>query len=72
MHLIELIFEYRVRAIAVLYGEPPVSIVDQCLANCAKLILVNRNANRADLDVILSDGIIGSCLAAKRPIFARC
>ncbi|NTF10706.1 substrate-binding domain-containing protein [Agrobacterium rubi] len=70
--LIELIFEFRARAIVVLSGEPPASIVDECLANGVKLIVINRNSNRADLDVILSDDILGSRLAANRLITARC
>ncbi len=40
--LIDLIFEFRARAIVVLSGEPPSSIVEECLANGVKLIVINR------------------------------
>ncbi|WP_320197933.1 LacI family DNA-binding transcriptional regulator [Agrobacterium sp. rho-13.3] len=70
--LIELIFEFRARAVVVLSGEPPASIIDECLANGVKLIVINRNNTREDIDVILSDDIVGAQLAANRLISARC
>jgi len=70
--LIELIFEFRARAIVVLSGEPPMSIVDQCLANGVKLIVINRLLARSDTDVILSDDVTGATLAAERLKNARC
>lgn len=70
--LIELIFEFRARAIVVLSGEPPASIVDECLANGVKLIVINRLLERSDTDVILSDDILGATLAARRLKDARC
>lgn len=70
--LIELIFEFRARAIVVLSGEPPASIVDECLANGVKLIVINRLMTRPDTDVILSDDILGARLAAERLLAARC
>jgi len=70
--LIELIFEFRARAIVVLSGEPPMSIVDQCLANGVKLIVINRLLARSDTDVILSDDVTGATLAADRLQKAGC
>lgn len=70
--LIELIFEFRARAIVVLSGEPPSSIVDECLANGVKLIVINRTTTRSDIDVILSDDILGARLAADRLLAAHC
>jgi DNA-binding LacI/PurR family transcriptional regulator len=70
--LIELIFEFRARAIVVLSGEPPMSIVDECLANGVKLIVINRQLARSDTDIILSDDIAGATLAAERLKAAGC
>jgi DNA-binding LacI/PurR family transcriptional regulator len=70
--LIELIFEFRARAIVVLSGEPPMSIVDECLANGVKLIVINRQLARSDTDIILSDDVAGATLAAERLKMAGC
>lgn len=70
--LIELIFEFRAQAIVVLSGEPPASIIDECLANGVKLILINQQIDRTDTDMILSDDSRGADMAAARLIEARC
>lgn len=64
--LIELIFEFRARAIVVLSGEPPASIVDECLATGVKLILINRPLDRMDTDLITSDNVAGARMVFER------
>lgn len=70
--LIDLIFEFRARAIVVLSGEPPSSIVEECLANGVKLIVINRLLDRSDTDMILSDDVHGSTLVAERLLAGGC
>lgn len=70
--LIELLFEFRAQAIVVLSGEPPSSIVDECIANGVRLILVNQRLDRTDTNMVLSDDSHGADLAALRLISARC
>ena len=70
--LIELLFEFRAQAIVVLSGEPPSSIVDECIANGVRLILVNQRLDRTDTNMVLSDDSHGADLAALRLIAARC
>lgn len=70
--LIDLIFEFRARAIVVLSGEPPSAIVEECLANGVKLIVINRLLDRSDTDTILSDDVHGSTLVAKRLLAGGC
>lgn len=70
--LIELLFEFRAQAIVVLSGEPPSSIVDECIANGVRLILVNQRLDRTDTNMVLSDDSRGADLAALRLIAAKC
>lgn len=70
--LIELLFEFRAQAIVVLSGEPPESIVDQCIANGVRLILINQKLERTDTSMVLSDDSRGADLAAVRLIEAQC
>ncbi|NVD42055.1 LacI family DNA-binding transcriptional regulator [Ensifer sp. HO-A22] len=70
--LIELLFEFRAQAIVVLSGEPPSSIVDECIANGVRLILVNQRLDRTDTNMVLSDDSHGADLAALRLIAAKC
>lgn len=70
--LIELLFEFRAQAIVVLSGEPPASIVDECLANGVKLILINQRLDRTDTNMVLSDDSHGADLAAERLLKAGC
>ncbi len=70
--LIELLFEFRAQAIVVLSGEPPSSIVDECIANGVRLILVNQRLDRTDTNMVLSDDSHGADLAALRLMSARC
>jgi DNA-binding LacI/PurR family transcriptional regulator len=70
--LIELLFEFRAQAIVVLSGEPPASIVDECIANGVRLILINQSVDRTDTNVVLSDDSHGADLAALRLRAAKC
>ncbi len=70
--LIELLFEFRAQAIVVLSGEPPASIVDECIANGVRLILINQRLDRTDTSMVLSDDSRGADLAALRLIAAKC
>ena len=64
--LIELILEFRVRAIVVMSGSPPSSIVDECMANGVRVILVNRQLDDTEADTIVSDDLGGARIAAER------
>lgn len=70
--LIELLFEFRAQAIVVLSGEPPASIVDECIANGVRLILINQRLDRTDTNMVLSDDSHGADLAAMRLVAAKC
>jgi DNA-binding LacI/PurR family transcriptional regulator len=70
--LIELILEFRVRAIVVMSGSPPSSIIDECVANGVRVILVNRQADDAEADTIVSDDLGGARIAAERLLRAGC
>ncbi len=70
--LIERILEFRVRAIVVMSGAPPTSIVKECLANGVRVILVNKLIEGAVTDTILTDDATGARLAAGRLIDDGC
>jgi len=70
--LIEMILEFRVRAIVVMSGSPPSSIIDECVANGVRVILVNRQADDTETDTIVSDDIGGARVAAERLLQAGC
>lgn len=70
--LIELLFEFRARAIVVLSGEPPSTIIDQCTANGVRLVLVNQVLERTDTSLVLTDDSRGADLAAQRLLQAKC
>ncbi|WP_425640329.1 LacI family DNA-binding transcriptional regulator [Agrobacterium radiobacter] len=70
--LIERLFEFRAQAIVVLSGEPPASIVDECIANGVRLILINQRLDRTDTNMVLSDNSRGADLAAMRLVEAKC
>lgn len=70
--LIELILEFRVRAIVVMSGSPPSSIIDECVANGVRVILVNRQADDTEADTIVSDDLGGARIAAERLLQAGC
>lgn len=70
--LIELLFEFRAQAIVVLSGEPPATIIDQCVANGVRLILINQKLDRTDANMVLTDDSRGADLAAGRLLQAGC
>jgi DNA-binding LacI/PurR family transcriptional regulator len=63
--LMTLVLEYRVRAVIVLSGAPPTEIVEQCLKGRQRMILVNREAQGATVDIVRTQDIAGSRLAAE-------
>jgi len=69
--LIELILEFRVRAVVVLSGTPPESIIEECMSNNVRMVLVDRS-HHDDVDNIVSDDAEGARLAADRLIAAGC
>jgi len=64
------ILEFRVEAIVVMSGSPPPSIVDECMANGVKLVLVNRPVVGHGSYNIVSDDQGGAAMAADRLIRA--
>ncbi|MCB8823506.1 LacI family DNA-binding transcriptional regulator [Microvirga rosea] len=69
--LIEQVLEFRVRAIVIMSGAPPGAIIDECLANGVRVIVVNRQTD-VETDTILSDDVAGVRQAAERLIMAGC
>jgi DNA-binding LacI/PurR family transcriptional regulator len=70
--LIDLILEFRVRAIVVISVTPPSAIIRECVANGVRVILVNRVLESARADAILADDLGGARLAAETLINAGC
>ncbi|WP_428424042.1 LacI family DNA-binding transcriptional regulator [Pararhizobium sp.] len=69
--LIELILEFRVRAVVVLSGTPPEAIIEECMSNNVRMVLVDRS-HHDEVDNIVSDDAEGARLAAVRLIAAGC
>ncbi len=70
--LIDLILEFRVRAIVVISVTPPSAIVRECAANGVRVVLVNRVLESARADTIRTDDVAGARLAAEALIRAGC
>jgi DNA-binding LacI/PurR family transcriptional regulator len=70
--LIDLILEFRVRAIVVMSGSPPSAIVEECVSNGVRVILVNKIVAGATADTIFTDDETGARLAAERLLAAGC
>jgi DNA-binding LacI/PurR family transcriptional regulator len=70
--LIDLILEFRVRAIVVMSGSPPSAIVEECITNGVRVILVNKVVPGASADAIFTDDAAGAKLAARRLLDAGC
>ncbi|WP_293866108.1 substrate-binding domain-containing protein [uncultured Alsobacter sp.] len=70
--LIESILEFRVAAIVIMSGAPPSAIIDECLKNGVRVILVNRQPDEAAGDTVVSDDIHGVGLVADRLLRAGC
>lgn len=69
--LLELILEFRVRAVVVMSGTPPEAIIEECMSNNVRMVLVDRS-HHDDLDNVASDDAQGARLAAGRLIAAGC
>lgn len=69
--LIERILEFRVRAVVILSGTPPEAIIEECMSNNVRMVLVDRS-HHDDVDNIVSDDAEGARLAADRLIAAGC
>jgi len=70
--LIDLILEFRVRAIVVMSGLPPNAIVKECIDSGVRVILVNKIMESASADTIVADDAAGARLAADALIRAGC
>jgi len=70
--LIDQILEFRARAIVVMSGVPPSAIVQECLANGVRVILVNKAIEGAAADTVLADDSAGARLAAEALIRTGC
>lgn len=64
--LIGQVLEFRARAVVILSGAPPNAIVEECLRNGLRVILVNKPMTGVAADTILSDDLAGARLAADR------
>ncbi|MFC6491162.1 LacI family DNA-binding transcriptional regulator [Nitratireductor sp. GCM10026969] len=65
---LQLLLEYRVRAVVVLSGAPHHSLVRECLDNGVRVVLINRTVDSALADIIAFDAEQGGRLAAERLI----
>lgn len=70
--LMNLVLEYRVRAVVVLSGAPPAAIVEQCHRSNLRMILINREANYENVDMIETDDLAGGRLAAEHLLDTGC
>ncbi len=70
--LIARVLEYRVCAIVVMAGTPPARIVEECVGNGVRVILVNKLLPGLATDTVLADHAAGGRAAAERLIAAGC
>lgn len=68
--LLNLVLEYRVRAVIVLSGAPPRELIDQCLRARQRMILINRHMEDVEAGAIETDDRMGGRLAAERLLAA--
>lgn len=64
--LVNQVLEYRVRAVIILSGAPPEEIIEECLRNDVRLILINRGTLPGNADKIDTDDLTGGRIAAER------
>ncbi len=64
--LVNGVLEYRVRAVIILSGAPPEEIIEACLGNDVRLILINRSTLPGKADKIDTDDVAGGRLAAEQ------
>jgi len=70
--LIAGVLEYRVSAIVVMTGTPPARIVEECLENGVRVILVNKLLPALPVDTVMADHGLGGRLAADVLLAAGC
>jgi DNA-binding LacI/PurR family transcriptional regulator len=70
--LIERILEYRVAAVVVTSGTPSSSIVEECLRNGVRVILINKPMPDLDIDTVVADDAAAGREAAERLVAAGC
>jgi DNA-binding LacI/PurR family transcriptional regulator len=70
--LIERVLEYRVCAIVVMTGTPPARIVEECVANGVRVILVNKDLPGLQVDTVMADNAAGAREAARLLMAAGC
>lgn len=70
--LMNLVLEYRVRAVIVLSGAPPAEIIQQCCRADQRMILINRGLVDDDVDTIETDDLTGGRLAAEHLLDVGC
>lgn len=70
--MMNLVLEYRVKAVIILSGAPPEKLVEQCLQSQQRTILINREQASGVVDVILTDDRAGGRLAARHMIEGGC
>lgn len=68
--LLNLVLEYRVRAVIVLSGAPPRELIDQCLRARQRMILINRHMENVESGAIETDDRMGGRMAAERLLAA--
>jgi DNA-binding LacI/PurR family transcriptional regulator len=66
------VLEYRVSAIVVMTGTPPAGIVEECLENGVRVILVNKLLPALPVDTVMADHACGGRLAAEALLTAGC
>lgn len=70
--LIARVLEYRVSAIVVMTGTPPARIVEECLKNGVRVILVNKLLPALPVDMVMADHGFGGRVAAETLLGAGC
>lgn len=70
--LIERILEYRVAAIVVTSGTPSSAIVEECLRNGVRVILINKPMPGLEVDTVVADDAAAGCEAAELLVAAGC
>lgn len=70
--LIARVLEFRVWAIVVMTGTPPARIVEECLDNGVRVILVNKILPGLPLDTVVADHAAGGREAARHLVAAGC
>lgn len=62
--MMNLVLEYRVKAVIILSGAPSEKLVEQCLKSRQRTILINRVQESGNVDIIQTDDRAGGRLAA--------